>query len=124
MNVEKSFLKVAPLDDYRLILKVDEHRIADLEIGQVGEIVLTALPNQSFEIEVISITPETEALDGQNTFRVEAQLTTEASKLTLAELRPGMEGVAKVEIGERHLIAIWTQSLRDWMRLFIWRWLP
>ena len=37
-------------------------------------------------------------------------------------LRPGMEGVAKVDIGERRLIWIWTRSLREWIRIFFWTW--
>ena len=110
---------LAPLDDYRLILHVNEHRIADLQEGPEGKLVLAAVPNQSFAFTIVTITPETAAQDGENTFRVEAHLLEQSPVL-----RPGMEGVAKVSIGERHLIAIWTKGLRDWVRLFIWRWLP
>jgi hypothetical protein len=39
-------------------------------------------------------------------------------------LRPGMEGVGKVEIGSRRLIWIWTHELIDWARLKLWSWLP
>jgi hypothetical protein len=35
-----------------------------------------------------------------------------------------MEGVAKIEVGERKLLWIWTRGLSDWIRLAIWRWLP
>jgi len=38
-------------------------------------------------------------------------------------LRPGMDGVAKVHVGERKLVWIWTHSLFDWLRLNIWSWL-
>ena len=41
-----------------------------------------------------------------------------------AVLRPGMEGVAKVEIDRRSQLWIWTRGLRDWFRLFLWKWLP
>lgn len=115
----EELFKLAPLDDYRLLLYVDEHRIGDLMVGQSGQLVLAALPYQSFAFEIVNITSETTAKDGKNTFRVEAQLLEKSPVL-----RPGMEGVAKVSIGERHLIDIWTRSLRDWMRLFIWKWLP
>jgi hypothetical protein len=39
-------------------------------------------------------------------------------------LRPGMEGVGKVAIGERRLIWIWTHKLIDWVRLAFWSWMP
>ncbi len=39
-------------------------------------------------------------------------------------LRPGMEGVGKVEIGRRRLGWIWLHPLSDWLRLWSWSWLP
>jgi hypothetical protein len=50
---------------------------------------------------------------------VEAELTEPS-----AMLRPGMEGVGKVDIGRRSLIWIWTHRLFDWLRLAAWSWLP
>jgi hypothetical protein len=31
-----------------------------------------------------------------------------------------MEGIAKIEAGERSLLWIWTHSLFDWLRLWSW----
>jgi len=59
------------------------------------------------------------AEDGRNFFRVEA--TINETGLTL---RPGMEGIAKVEIDERSLLWIWTRPLIERIRLFIWAWTP
>jgi hypothetical protein len=67
---------------------------------------------------VRQVTPISTAQDGRNYFRVEAELD-QAS----ARLRPGMEGIGKVEVGERKLIWIWTHSLVDWLRLWAWKWL-
>ena len=39
-------------------------------------------------------------------------------------LRPGMEGVAKVEIDERRLIWIWTHKAWSWLRMQLWLWWP
>jgi len=38
-------------------------------------------------------------------------------------LRPGMEGVAKVEAGNRKLIWIATHKLMDWLKLTLWSWI-
>ena len=110
--------EVAPLQAYRLILQVEESRITDVDIGQQGKLVLTALPNQSFPFTIEKITPVASAADGRNTFRVEAKL----QKLA-RQFRPGMEGIAKVYIDERPLISIWSRNLREWLALQYWYWL-
>jgi hypothetical protein len=35
-----------------------------------------------------------------------------------------MEGVGKVQVGDRKLIWIWTRYLTDWLRLQVWWLLP
>jgi hypothetical protein len=35
-----------------------------------------------------------------------------------------MEGVGKIEAGERTLLWIWTHRLVDWVRVAWWRYLP
>ncbi|RLB78812.1 MAG: histidine kinase [Deltaproteobacteria bacterium] len=111
--------EVTPLDAYRVILKVDERRIADVQKGQQGSLVLSSLPYQQYQFTVSKITPLTKAEDGRNYFRVEAQLQTVDDSL-----RPGMEGVGKISIDRRKLISIWTRDLLEWVRLTLWNWLP
>jgi len=112
--------EVAPLDAYRIVLSVDERDIADLALGQHGELVLTPMPGERYPLKVIKITPVSAPKDGRNLFRVEAQPRGPAD----ARLRPGMEGVAKIEVGERRLIWIWSRRLLDWLALKTWAWLP
>lgn len=111
--------EVAPLDDYRVILKVDERRIADVAVGQRGGLLLSALPQQKYLFSITKITPMTTAEDGRNYFRVEATLDGSDE-----HLRPGMEGVGKISIDQRKLISIWSRDLVDWVRLTLWNWLP
>ncbi len=111
--------EVAPLDAYRLILRVDESDVAHVREGQTGHVILSSLPEESFEFNITKITPISEAEEGQNTFRVEAELRSGGSTV-----RPGMEGVAKVEVDERRLVWIWTHELIEWMRVFFWKWTP
>jgi hypothetical protein len=35
-----------------------------------------------------------------------------------------MEGIGKVTVDRRALIAIWTRSLVDWLRITLWKWSP
>jgi multidrug resistance efflux pump len=111
--------EVAPLDAYRVILQVDERDVADVRPGQRGELVLAGFPSDRMSITLDTVTPVSTARDGRNHFRVEARL-----QATLDKLRPGMEGVAKIEIDHRRLVWIWTHQVLDWVRLGLWSWLP
>lgn len=111
--------ELAPLDAWRVILKVDERDIAQVQEGRPGLLVLASLPGQRFPFMVKKVTPVSIPEEGRNYFRVEAALTGDAPKL-----RPGMEGVAKVEAGERTLMWTWTHRLTEWLRLAAWKWLP
>jgi len=111
--------EVAPLDGFRIVLEVDERDIANAVVGQRGRLTLSALPGKPLPLVVERVTPVATAEDGRNFFRVDAQLEEPAPGL-----RPGMEGVAKIEVGERRLVWIWTHSLVDWLRLWAWTWLP
>ncbi len=82
---------------------------------------LYALPDYGFDFEVTKVTPIVEAKEGETYFIAEAQLLMKGEE-TQAQLRPGMEGVAKVSIDERLTISIWTRELVDWLRIQYWSW--
>jgi RND family efflux transporter MFP subunit len=111
--------EIAPLDRFRIALYVDEHEFADVAIGQRGSLAVASIPQQRFAITVSKITAVNSTRDGRNRFRVEATLDDPPGRL-----RPGMEGVGKVEIDERKLVWIWTHSLVDRARLWLWSALP
>ena len=114
----KLLFELAPLDAYRVILKVEDRDIRDVRVGQTGSLVLTGLAGEALAFEVRNVSMA-EAEDGKNTFRVEAQLDRSDLKL-----RPGMEGVGKIEVGEQSYAWIWTHRLSDWLRMQAWIWLP
>lgn len=111
----KILFQIAPLDAYRVILQVDERDISRVEAGQKGELALEGLLNNDIAFVVQSITPVSTAQDGRNFFRVEAHLLNPSFRL-----RPGMEGIGKISIDQRRLIWIWTHSLVEWTRTWVW----
>jgi RND family efflux transporter MFP subunit len=115
----KVLFEIAPLDAYRVILSVDERDIAFISVGQKGELALSGIPYEKMPFLVKLVTPVSSSQEGRNFFRVEAQITANSERL-----RPGMEGVGKVSVGDRRLIWIWTHSLVDWLRLWTWKWMP
>jgi hypothetical protein len=100
------------------VLHVDERDVAELQPGQRGQIALAGMPFDRLPFTVRQITPISTAQEGRNFFRVEAQLDQAPPRL-----RPGMEGIGKVDVGSRKLLWIWTHPLVEWLQLSTWRWL-
>jgi multidrug resistance efflux pump len=119
VDVGQTLFEIAPLDAYRVALLVDDRDIAQLQVGQTGQLVLTGLTKEPLPLRVTTVTAMAEQREGVNVFRVEAELTR-----SVPYLRPGMEGVGKVTVGERSVLWVWTHSFTDWLRLALWRWLP
>jgi multidrug efflux pump subunit AcrA (membrane-fusion protein) len=115
----KLLFQISPLESYRVILQVDEKDISELSADQSGALMLSGLPGQVFPLIVQQVTPVSTTQEGLNYFRVEARLNGPIDRL-----RPGMEGVGKVEVGQRRLIWIWTHSLFDWLRMWVWKEAP
>lgn len=111
--------EITPLDSYRVIIEVDEAEITDVTPGKKGTLVLGSISDEVFPFTVRNVTPVTVAKEGRNYFRVEAILDHATDRL-----RPGMQGVGKIDVEPRKVIWIWTHRLINWARLFIWTYLP
>jgi RND family efflux transporter MFP subunit len=114
----KLLFEVAPIDRYRLMLKVDERDVAYVKPGQKGKLVLSALAQEALKFQIQRVVPMTVSEEGAHFFRVEAQPQGDAAPT----LRPGMEGVAKVDIESRSLLFVVTRRMTDWWRLQLWEW--
>ncbi len=110
-------LTVAPRGQYRVSVEVDERDIGFVRAGQTGRLVLAALPEGAAEIAVRRVTPIATAKDGRNYFVVEAELDRPDSAM-----QPGLEGVAKIEVGERGLLWVIGHRFVDWLRITLWTW--
>jgi RND family efflux transporter MFP subunit len=113
----EALLTIAPDQQYRLVIEVDERDIVDVRTGANGHLALGALIGRSLAFEVIRITPMASAHDGRNFFEVEGKFEGAPS-----DLRPGLQGVAKIEAGSRTTAWIWTHHFFDWLRLALWSW--
>jgi RND family efflux transporter MFP subunit len=111
--------EIAPLEAYRVIMKVDERDITQVALGQGGQLALSSLPHEPLPIVVEKITPVSVVEEGRNYFRVEASVQGGIEKL-----RPGMEGVGKIHIERRNLAWIWTHKIGHWLRMWVWSWWP
>ncbi len=113
----KKLFEIAPLSSYRIILQVDEREIRHVEVGQTGALVISGIAGDPTPFSVVKVTPVATAQDGRNFFRVEARLEQAPPRL-----RPGMEGIGKISVGDRRLWWILTHGFTDWLRLTLWSW--
>jgi len=109
--------EVAPAQQYRLRLKVDERDITGLALGQRGAVRLASLPGSELDFEVGRITPVSATEEGKHFFYVEAHL----DGVDQGQLSPGMTGIARVHVGERSYLWIWFHRAFDRARLWYWR---
>lgn len=110
--------ELAPLDDYRVVLRVPEAQVADIEPGQRGILLVSALPDLELPLTLRRLVPVAEARDGKVVFQADASLDAASPRL-----RPGMEGLAKIDTGNARLVWIWFRSLLHWARIETWAWL-
>lgn len=119
VELGKQLFEIAPLQAYRVILQVDEGELRHVKLGQHGQLMISGIVGDPIPFSVSKITPMATARDGRNFFRVEASM----NELP-AQLRPGMEGVGKISVGERGMGWVLTHTFTDWLRLSLWDWMP
>lgn len=109
-------LVLAPGESFRLIVEVDESDIASVQPGQRGQLALAARPEQPLRFTTRRIVPVATAADGRNYFEVEA-----SPDAAQPHLRPGLSGVAKIEVGHRSLGWLLFHRAIAWVRLALWQ---
>ena len=115
----KVLFEIAPLNNYRVIVRVNEGDIRYVQPGQTGNVLLQGMTGDSLPFAVRRVTAVAETDSGENTFRVEGEL-----EQAPANLRPGMEGIGKIDIADHSYAWVWTRSLRNWLRMVVWRITP
>lgn len=112
-----SLMTIAPKNQYRLMIDVDERDINAIQVNKKGLLALSALPTQRIPFTIERITPMAIVKDGRNTYEVQAKI-----QKTNIYLRPGLQGVAKIEAGKRSTIWSLSHRIVDWLKLTFWKW--
>ncbi|MDE2606728.1 MAG: HlyD family efflux transporter periplasmic adaptor subunit [Burkholderiales bacterium] len=106
---------LSPSDSFRLIVEVDEADIAAVRPGQKGQLALAARPDEPLRFTTRRIVPVATAAEGRNYFEVEGS-PDEAQP----GLRPGLSGVAKIDVGRRPLAWLLFHRFAAWLRMAVW----
>jgi multidrug resistance efflux pump len=115
-----TLMVVAPEHGFRLVLWVDERDVQRVALGQTGSLRLAALPGEALPLSVQRITPVASVREGRNGFEVDA---TVAAGSTPVPLKPGFEGVARLQAGDSPLGWVLGQRLWHTLRIAWWSWL-
>ncbi len=115
-------------------LSVPEDRIADVHEGMRGTLASAAYPGRYLPFVVTDIHPVAVVSGGKNVFHARLRLlpatpfaaspdatTQPASHADEGDwLRPGMEGIAKVDVRQARYGWLWTRDLVQWVRMKLW----
>ena len=108
--------KVARIEKMYAELDVDERDIHEIDEGREGEIAFVSMPDRKFPIRVEVINPVAMVKDEGNVFPARCRFTQEIESWW----RPGMSGIAKVHVGKRNILWIFTHRTVDFFRLLFW----
>ncbi|MCC7147405.1 MAG: HlyD family efflux transporter periplasmic adaptor subunit [Phycisphaeraceae bacterium] len=111
----QNLFEIAPQDAMRADLLVEEDRIEGVKVDQRGQLAAASYPGWYIPFQVERINPVAEVVEGRNVFRVRVRL--EEAPLWL---RPGMQGVGKIDVGRRSYAYLWTRDLVNWLRMWLW----
>ncbi len=107
--------RIAENQGLRLEIAVPDHASSAVGAGLAGRFALDARPDAASDLRIARLRPAAEIRAGKNVFIAEADVSDAPDWV-----RPGMQGVAKIDAGER---AVWWITLHrtvDWFRLKFW----
>jgi hypothetical protein len=107
--------EVTPLESLRAVLHVREDQIAEVRVGQRGMLATASYPGRYIPFEVERVNPLAEVVKQTNVFQVRVRLLER-----YPWMRPGMEGVGKIDLAQRSYAWIWTRKVINWARMKLW----
>lgn len=111
----ETLFEIAPVSNWRLDLQVAQSLIGEVKTGLMGHFITHARPDSSSPFCLERVPPAALAHEGRTIFVAEARIEKSESWL-----RPGMEGIAKINISRRPL---WWQLFHrpvDYLRMKLW----
>jgi multidrug efflux pump subunit AcrA (membrane-fusion protein) len=115
-------LTLTPSRDVRVMLEIDERDVGHVKPGAKGAVTLSALPDRSFPLVIERVMPVARAEPGRNLFEAEARMDAAAAAAASGSLRPGLQGMARVDAGQHPLVWLVSHRVLDWLRLQWWSW--
>jgi hypothetical protein len=113
----QELMTIAADRGWRVVAEVEEQEIAPLRAGMSAQVLFAAVAGtEPLQFAVTRIAPVATQADGRNVFEVEG-----APQAAGAALRPGMRGVARIDVGRSTLGAIWFERAQHAWRRLSWQ---
>jgi biotin carboxyl carrier protein len=113
----QELMTIAADRGWRVVAEVEEQEIAPLRAGQNAQVLFAAVAGaEPLAFAVTRIAPVATQADNRNVFEVEG-----VPQDSGAALRPGMRGVARIEVGESTLGKIWFERAQHAWRRLSWQ---
>lgn len=109
-------MKVASLDEMWVEIRIDERNVHEIDEDLKGQISFVGRPGATFNITVEKLIPQARVVGGKNVFILMAKVDGAGQDWW----RPGMSGVAKLDIGTRALWWVLSHKTIDYLRLYFW----
>lgn len=116
---ERIFL-IVPKTGHKVVLEIPETDYRFIKQGQRAELKLASIPDRAFEVTLSAPSPTYIDKNNRLVYLVDAQL----KEADLLALQPGMQGVAKVDVGTATLGWSVFHHFIDWLRLTFWTYKP
>lgn len=109
--------RLARIEGLYALIQVSERDVHELPPHATGELRLLGQPDQVIGFEVDKLVPIARVKGAEGgQFLLKARLLQDPQ----AWWRPGMTGLAQMEVGKRRILWIWTHRLVDRVRLALW----
>lgn len=115
--VGTQLLQVASTDKLAVDLKVDEGGATYLTSGMTGEFSTLARPGEGWNCKVDRVDAAATVIEGENVFMARA----EPEGRTADWLRPGMQGIARIDAGSHPVWWVYLHGMTDWVRMQAWK---
>lgn len=117
LNTGDVLFEVGRLEQLRAELAVPEDEIPQIKVGCTGELATSSYPEKRIKFTVERISPVAEVVKEKNVYKVRAAI--EPGELQ-TWMRPGMDGISKVDVGRERYAWLWTHRLVNWVRMKLW----
>jgi multidrug efflux pump subunit AcrA (membrane-fusion protein) len=111
-----ALFKVARTDRIYVECEVAERDIHEVRGDATGEIAFAGQPKLKFPIKLERIEPSAQPKEKDNVFTVRCQFDGPLQPWW----RPGMSGVAKINVGSRTFFWVISHRTIDFLRLYFW----
>lgn len=110
-----TLFRVSPPDRWRLELEIPQHSVADIGAPLRGVFASHARPEEVYSFQVARLLPNAVERSTRTVYVAEAVITARNTWI-----RPGMEGTAKVDVGERRVFWVALHRIIDYLRIHLW----